>query len=165
MRRRMQMIFQDPLSSLDPRQNVESILTEGLAAHGIGADRAARRDIVCETLVEQASSLDLYRKPLHPYTKALMVGRAGARSGRRGAPRTHPAVGRPAVAGKPAVRLPLPDPVPVGPGALRERTAGAAHDRRCFRGPHGRVPLRGGDPVDLAIAEKRTASMATRRLR
>ena len=27
MRRRMQMIFQDPLSSLDPRQNVESILT------------------------------------------------------------------------------------------------------------------------------------------
>ncbi|NUO59309.1 MAG: ATP-binding cassette domain-containing protein [Hamadaea sp.] len=50
MRRRMQMIFQDPLSSLDPRQNVESILTEGLAAHGIGADRAERRDIVCETL-------------------------------------------------------------------------------------------------------------------
>jgi peptide/nickel transport system ATP-binding protein len=50
MRRRMQMIFQDPLSSLDPRQNVESILTEGLAAHGIGADRAERRDIVSETL-------------------------------------------------------------------------------------------------------------------
>jgi len=50
MRRRMQMIFQDPLSSLDPRQNVESILTEGLAAHGIGADRSERRDIVCETL-------------------------------------------------------------------------------------------------------------------
>jgi peptide/nickel transport system ATP-binding protein len=167
MRKRMQMIFQDPLSSLDPRQNVESILTEGLAAHGIGADRAARRTIVGETLdavglprwalsryphefsggqrqrigiaralvlspdlivadepvsaldvsiqaqvlnllaelqadreltflviahdlavvrhisdvvgvmylgalVEQASSLDLYRRPLHPYTKALM---------------------------------------------------------------------------------------------
>jgi peptide/nickel transport system ATP-binding protein len=50
MRRRMQMIFQDPLSSLDPRQNVESILTEGLAAHGIGKDRAERREIVCETL-------------------------------------------------------------------------------------------------------------------
>jgi peptide/nickel transport system ATP-binding protein len=50
MRRRMQMIFQDPMSSLDPRQNVESILTEGLAAHGIGAHRTERRDIVCETL-------------------------------------------------------------------------------------------------------------------
>jgi peptide/nickel transport system ATP-binding protein len=50
MRRRMQMIFQDPLSSLDPRQNVESILVEGLAAHGIGDDRADRRKRVAETL-------------------------------------------------------------------------------------------------------------------
>jgi peptide/nickel transport system ATP-binding protein len=50
MRRRMQMIFQDPVSSLDPRQNVESILTEGLAAHAIGANRAERREIIGETL-------------------------------------------------------------------------------------------------------------------
>ncbi|WP_422772240.1 ABC transporter ATP-binding protein [Plantactinospora sp. WMMC1484] len=50
MRRRMQMIFQDPMSSLDPRQNVESILVEGLQAHGIGADRAARRQIITNTL-------------------------------------------------------------------------------------------------------------------
>jgi peptide/nickel transport system ATP-binding protein len=50
MRRRMQMIFQDPMSSLDPRQNVESILTEGLQAHGIGADRTERRKIISKTL-------------------------------------------------------------------------------------------------------------------
>jgi peptide/nickel transport system ATP-binding protein len=50
MRRRMQMIFQDPLSSLDPRQNVESILVEGLGTHNIGTDRADRRRIVAETL-------------------------------------------------------------------------------------------------------------------
>jgi len=47
---RMQMIFQDPMSSLDPRQNVESILIEGLQAHGIGADRAARRKLITRTL-------------------------------------------------------------------------------------------------------------------
>ncbi|MEU5690867.1 ABC transporter ATP-binding protein [Actinosynnema sp. NPDC020468] len=35
MRRRMQMVFQDPMSSLDPRQSVESILVEGLRAHGL----------------------------------------------------------------------------------------------------------------------------------
>jgi peptide/nickel transport system ATP-binding protein len=35
MRSRMQMVFQDPLSSLDPRQDVESILTEPLKAHGL----------------------------------------------------------------------------------------------------------------------------------
>jgi peptide/nickel transport system ATP-binding protein len=51
-RRRMQMIFQDPMSSLDPRQNVESILAEGLVAHGIGADRAERRELISRTLDE-----------------------------------------------------------------------------------------------------------------
>ncbi len=34
-RRRMQMVFQDPLSSLDPRQSVQSILVEGMKAHGL----------------------------------------------------------------------------------------------------------------------------------
>ncbi|MEV8608519.1 ABC transporter ATP-binding protein [Amycolatopsis sp. NPDC051373] len=40
-RRRMQMIFQDPMSSLDPRQPVESILLEGMRAHGLAKDKAA----------------------------------------------------------------------------------------------------------------------------
>ena len=50
MRRRMQMIFQDPMSSLDPRMNIESILTEGLQAHGIGGDRTERRKVISKTL-------------------------------------------------------------------------------------------------------------------
>jgi peptide/nickel transport system ATP-binding protein len=40
MRRRMQMVFQDPLGSLDPRQDVESLLSEPLRAHGLGGDSA-----------------------------------------------------------------------------------------------------------------------------
>jgi peptide/nickel transport system ATP-binding protein len=40
MRRRMQMVFQDPLGSLDPRQDVESLLSEPLRAHGMGGGRA-----------------------------------------------------------------------------------------------------------------------------
>ncbi|MGY1846704.1 MULTISPECIES: ABC transporter ATP-binding protein [unclassified Blastococcus] len=39
MRQRMQMVFQDPLGSLDPRQNVESLLSEPLRAHGIGGGK------------------------------------------------------------------------------------------------------------------------------
>jgi peptide/nickel transport system ATP-binding protein len=39
IRRRMQMVFQDPLGSLDPRQNVESLLSEPLHAHGLGGGR------------------------------------------------------------------------------------------------------------------------------
>ncbi|WP_037361347.1 ABC transporter ATP-binding protein [Amycolatopsis orientalis] len=40
-RRRMQMVFQDPMSSLDPRQSVESILVEGMRAHGLDKDKEA----------------------------------------------------------------------------------------------------------------------------
>lgn len=44
------MVFQDPLSSLDPRQSVESLLTEGLRAHGLsggaGADRARLAELM-----------------------------------------------------------------------------------------------------------------------
>ncbi|HJU96776.1 MAG TPA: ABC transporter ATP-binding protein [Jiangellaceae bacterium] len=40
IRRRMQMIFQDPMASLDPRQSVESVLTEPRRAHGIKRDEA-----------------------------------------------------------------------------------------------------------------------------
>jgi peptide/nickel transport system ATP-binding protein len=37
-RQNMQMVFQDPLASLNPRQSVETILTEPLRAHGIAFD-------------------------------------------------------------------------------------------------------------------------------
>jgi peptide/nickel transport system ATP-binding protein len=49
-RRRLQMVFQDPLGSLNPRQNIESILAEGMAAHGIGADREERRAKILQVL-------------------------------------------------------------------------------------------------------------------
>src|SRR3712207_9223593 len=38
-RRRMQRVSQDPMASLDPRQDVESLLTEPLKAHGIGGGK------------------------------------------------------------------------------------------------------------------------------
>ena len=42
LRQDMQMVFQDPLASLNPRQSVETILTEPLRAHGIAYDRRTR---------------------------------------------------------------------------------------------------------------------------
>jgi len=42
MRRNMQMVFQDPMASLNPRHSVETILTEPLRAHGIAYDRQTK---------------------------------------------------------------------------------------------------------------------------
>jgi peptide/nickel transport system ATP-binding protein len=42
IRQDMQMVFQDPLASLNPRQSVETILTEPLRAHGIAYDKRTR---------------------------------------------------------------------------------------------------------------------------
>ncbi|MDP9396326.1 MAG: ABC transporter ATP-binding protein [Actinomycetota bacterium] len=50
MRRRMQMVFQDPMASLDPRQSVESLLTEPLRAHAVAGGRVGRAQRVRELL-------------------------------------------------------------------------------------------------------------------
>jgi oligopeptide/dipeptide ABC transporter ATP-binding protein len=49
MRRNMQIIFQDPYSSLDPRIPVGESIAEGLKIHGIG-DNQSRFETVLETL-------------------------------------------------------------------------------------------------------------------
>ncbi|MGV1831055.1 ABC transporter ATP-binding protein [Agrobacterium vitis] len=62
IRRRIQMIFQDPFASLNPRQTIRTILTTPLKVHGIGNSKR-RREIV-ESIIEQvglpADSLDRY---------------------------------------------------------------------------------------------------------
>lgn len=50
MRRRMQMIFQDPYASLNPRMTVGSIVGEPLEVHGIGKNKAERQQRVQELL-------------------------------------------------------------------------------------------------------------------
>ena len=45
LRRRMQIVFQDPASALDPRQRVGAALAEPLAVHGIAKGAAARASI------------------------------------------------------------------------------------------------------------------------
>jgi len=49
MRRELQIVFQDPYASLDPRMTVGDIVAEPLVVHSIG-DRRRRRDTVRELL-------------------------------------------------------------------------------------------------------------------
>ncbi len=50
LRRELQIVFQDPYSSLSPRLTIEQIISEGLEVHGLGGSRKERRQLVAEGL-------------------------------------------------------------------------------------------------------------------
>jgi len=63
MRRRMQIMFQDPSASLDPRMTVQAIVEEPLEIHALG-DRSQRRRRVQEILeLVGITALQARRKP------------------------------------------------------------------------------------------------------
>ncbi len=68
MRRRMQIIFQDPFSSLNPRMRVRGIIEEGLITHGLGGNAASRRDIVASLLEEVGLQADHMTRFAHEFS-------------------------------------------------------------------------------------------------
>ena len=52
LRREMQIMFQDPFSSLSPRLSVAQIVEEGLKVHRIGRNAAERRALIDQALLE-----------------------------------------------------------------------------------------------------------------
>lgn len=67
IRRRMQIIFQDPVSSLNPRLRVSAIIAEGLVAHRIGS-RTERRDRVAALLEEVGLQADHMHRFPHEFS-------------------------------------------------------------------------------------------------
>ena len=67
MRRRMQMIFQDPYASLNPRMRVVDIVGEAPVVHGIVA-RGAQRDYVAECLGRVGLDPSLLRRFPHQFS-------------------------------------------------------------------------------------------------
>ena len=77
MRKRMQMVFQDPLSSLDPRQSIESILAEGLKAHGLygkGGKAGSSEKSGHQTLRESLDAVGLPTNALNKYPHEFSGG-------------------------------------------------------------------------------------------
>ena len=70
IRRKMQVIFQDPYSSLNPRMTVGQIIAEPLAVHGIVTDRGRRATRVREIL----SHVGLLPQHAHRYPHQLSGG-------------------------------------------------------------------------------------------
>jgi len=65
LRREVQMVFQDPVASLNPRMAVEAIVSEPLEIHQPGLVRAARRERVQEML--EAVGLGAEAMPRYPH--------------------------------------------------------------------------------------------------
>jgi len=67
MRREMQIIFQDPFSSLDPRAQVADSIGEALHAHGVGQARERRRRVM-EILDKVGLSSEHLRRYPHEFS-------------------------------------------------------------------------------------------------
>ena len=67
MRRRMQMIFQDPYASLNPRMNVATIVAEPLEIHGVGT-KAERRERVRELMTTVGLNPDFGERYPHEFS-------------------------------------------------------------------------------------------------
>ena len=74
LRRRIQVVFQDPFSSLSPRMTVEAIVGEGLRVHEPRFDAAMRRSRVIAALADVGLSEALYPGLLDRYPHEFSGG-------------------------------------------------------------------------------------------
>jgi peptide/nickel transport system ATP-binding protein len=68
IRGELQIIFQDPYGSLNPRLSVESAITEPMQIHRVGTSRSDRRDRAAALLEEVALSADHLRRYPHEFS-------------------------------------------------------------------------------------------------
>ena len=67
-RKRMQIIFQDPYASLNPRMTVGAIIQEGMQAHNIGESADERHDRVAELMQRVGLSPDMVNRYPHEFS-------------------------------------------------------------------------------------------------
>jgi oligopeptide/dipeptide ABC transporter ATP-binding protein len=68
VRREMQMIFQDPYSSLNPRKTVGSIIAEPFVIHGLHRDKGQRRNAVQELMERVGLNPEHYNRYPHEFS-------------------------------------------------------------------------------------------------
>jgi peptide/nickel transport system ATP-binding protein len=67
-RRKVQIIFQDPYSSLNPRMMISTIITESMIAHNLGTSKQDRRDRAAALLEEVGLSVDFLDRYPHEFS-------------------------------------------------------------------------------------------------
>jgi len=65
LRKDIQIIFQDPYSSLNPKMTIGAAITEPMTVHGIGRDKRERREIAFELLEKTGLDKKLFSRYPH----------------------------------------------------------------------------------------------------
>jgi microcin C transport system ATP-binding protein len=68
LRKKMQIVFQDPYASLNPRLTVRDTIAEGLLAHGIGASPKAREKRIDEVLTAVGLTPEMKERYPHAFS-------------------------------------------------------------------------------------------------
>ncbi|HLP66353.1 MAG TPA: ABC transporter ATP-binding protein [Rhizobium sp.] len=68
LRSRMQVVFQDPFASLNPRMTIGQIIEEGLIVNGLGQTRAERLDRVKDALKAAGMPTDILSRFPHEFS-------------------------------------------------------------------------------------------------
>ena len=68
LRKRIQIVFQDPFGSLSPRLSVGQIIGEGLKVHGLGGNPNERRIMITKTLSEVGLEPQMVERYPHEFS-------------------------------------------------------------------------------------------------
>lgn len=68
LRRQMQIIFQDPYSSLNPRSSIASIVEEPLLVHALAPNRTAIRELAADLVKQVGLSADVLDRYPHEFS-------------------------------------------------------------------------------------------------
>jgi microcin C transport system ATP-binding protein len=68
LRRELQIVFQDPYSSLSPRLTIGQIVGEGLQVHGVGSNKQERLEMVHQALEEVELTPDMTNRYPHEFS-------------------------------------------------------------------------------------------------
>lgn len=80
LRKNLQIVFQDPFSSLSPRLTIGQIVMEGMKVHDTGRTRSEQEKKVAETLIEVGLSADMIHRFPHEFSGGQRQRIAIARS-------------------------------------------------------------------------------------